>query len=376
MGSIYVHIPYCTKVCNYCDFHFSASLKNKADLIEALCSEIKLRKDYLPDKKIETLYFGGGTPSVLTAREISKILNCISGEFDLSGLSEFTFEANPDDLTIDYLSDLKSMGINRLSIGIQSFSDDDLKWMNRRHTSEEAYNSVVHAKGVGFSNITIDLIYGLPVSNISVLKDNLDKFYSLEIPHLSAYHLSIEPKTVLGVWQKRGRIKEISEEESVAQYDLLLESLEKHGYINYEISNFCKDGFLSKHNTNYWYQGNYIGFGPSAHSYNGVNRQWNISVNQDYIDNINNNKAYFENEILTPTDKFNDYLLTRLRTIWGINLNEIGVLFGDNYKDYILKEIEKLVNADLLIMDQNKIYLTKRGKLLSNQVITDLIYVD
>jgi oxygen-independent coproporphyrinogen-3 oxidase len=376
MSGLYIHIPYCKKVCTYCDFHFSASLKNKSQLIDALCDEIKLQKNYIQSGNITTLYFGGGTPSVLSVSEISQILDVLHKEISLNNIVEFTFEVNPDDLNLGYLNDLKSLGVNRLSIGIQSFSDTDLKWMNRRHTSGDALHAVNYAKMAGFSNITIDLIYGLPCSNVNTWQKNLEIFKSLDIPHLSAYHLTIEPKTVLGVWKKRGKFTEIEEDESVRQYEMLLENTEKWGYSNYEISNFCKNDIYSKHNLNYWNQGHYLGLGPSAHSYNGNSRQWNISVNQTYIDRIKNGESYFEKEELSVSDSFNDYILTRLRTKWGINFAEIQTQFGARFLEHIQLEIGKISGQGLLDIDTTHASLTQKGKFIANSVISAFMYVD
>lgn len=375
MSGVYIHIPYCKKVCTYCDFQFSASLKNKPQLIEALCSEIELRKDYLEGNKITTLYFGGGTPSVLSIEELSQIMDALHKQYSLSDVTEFTFEVNPDDLTLSYLYGLKSLGVNRLSIGIQSFSDSDLKWMNRRHNSGDTVLAVNHAKTAGFSNITIDLIYGLPCSNNDTWRKNLEIFHSLDIPHLSAYHLTIEPKTVLGVWKKRGKVNDISEDESLVQYDILLETTQAWGFENYEISNFCKPGNYSKHNLNYWNQGIYLGIGPSAHSFNGNSRQWNVAINQPYIDKINNNESFFEKENLTLADKYNDYILTRSRTQWGINIEEITSLFGEMYTNYLKGEANKMSGTGWIEISGANIVLTKKGKFVANEVISNLMYV-
>jgi oxygen-independent coproporphyrinogen-3 oxidase len=376
MSGIYIHIPYCTKACNYCDFHFSASLRTKEQVIDSICYEAEIQKDYLSGSTIDTIYFGGGTPSVLTIPEIDRIFSSLYKFYPVSNDAELTFEANPDDLTMEYLKGLKFMGINRLSIGIQSFCDADLKWMNRRHNAEEALHSVKMSQDIGFSNLNLDLIYGLPCSSSKIWEQNLNIFYSLSVPHLSAYHLTIEPKTILGVWKNKGKVAEIDEDESLRQYELLLESTDKHGYLNYEISNFCRDGHFSRHNLNYWNQGLYLGLGPSAHSYNGTSRQWNISVNQEYVNKIADDRVCFEKEELSLYDRFNDYLLTHLRTMWGIDFSEIREQFGEMLYNYVYGEQKQFIRNGLLENDGAKAHLTKKGKFVANTVISGLMFVE
>lgn len=376
MSGIYIHIPYCKKACNYCDFHFSASLKNKEQLIDGICCEMEIQKTYLHENAIDTIYFGGGTPSILSISELSKILSEIYRLFKVKDSIELTLEANPDDLSEEYLKGLKSLGINRLSIGIQSFVDIDLAWMNRRHNATDAIRSVKLAQDNGFDNINIDLIYGLPCSSMQTWEHNLNTFFSLHIPHLSAYHLTIEPKTILGVWKNRGKVQEISEDESIEQYKVLLEMTRSWDFLNYEISNFCREGYYSRHNLNYWNQGLYLGLGPSAHSYNGTSRQWNISVNQQYINKIAKNESWFEQEELSRVDCYNDYILTRLRTMWGINLNEIREQFGENLYNFIEKEYKPFIQSGLLEYNGTRIWLTNKGKFVANMVISELMYVD
>jgi oxygen-independent coproporphyrinogen-3 oxidase len=345
-------------------------------MINNICSEAIKQKKYLMSAPVNTIYFGGGTPSILSISQIEKIVDTLTSNFNIENNIEFTFEANPDDLTLEYLKTLRSFGINRLSIGIQSFFDEDLLWMNRRHNSKQALSCLNDAQNAGFDNINIDLIYGLPNSTLNNWEQNLNIFKSLSIPHLSAYHLTIEPKTILGVWKKKGKITDIAEKDSIDQYNLLLEKTESWGFLNYEISNFCKEGFYSKHNLNYWNQGKYLGLGPSAHSFNRTSRQWNISVNQQYIDKIQNNEFWFEKEELTLSDRLNDYLLTRLRTMWGINLKEIEMEFGDFYSNYILNEAKKFIMNNLLEVKGDKLILTNKGKFVANMVISELMYVE
>lgn len=372
MGGIYIHIPFCKKACHYCDFHFSTSLKNKSKLVEAICSEIEQRKDYLADKKIETLYFGGGTPSLLTKEELEKILNCVKSHFTLLKNAEITLEANPDDLTAAKLKELKSSGINRLSIGIQSFFDEDLKLMNRSHTSEQAIMAVKEAQKTGFENITIDLIYGLPDLIIERWKQNLKQAFSLGVPHISAYNLTVEERTALNHLVKTKKVRLPEELLVIEQFTALIEEAEKNNFIHYEISNFSKEGMQSKHNSSYWKGVHYLGIGPSAHSYNGISRQWNISNNAIYIKNINEGKRWFEEEKLTEENKFNEYVMTRLRTMWGIDLVFIKSTFGEKKLANMLNSSKDYILSGHINRKEESIILTQKGKLLADKIASDL----
>lgn len=376
MNGIYIHIPFCKKVCYYCDFHFTVSLKWKDRLIDSLIREIEIRKDYLDVNTIDTIYFGGGTPSILTQNEIDRILNQINRYFTISQHAEITLEANPDDLTPSYLKKLERLGFNRLSIGVQSFIDADLKWMNRRHNANQAENCIRMSQDAGFTNLNLDLIYGLPGLSMDGWKQNLEKFISLDIPHLSAYHLTIEPKTVFGHFKKKGLLREINEQDSIGHYNILLEKMKQEGYEHYEISNFCKNNKYSQHNTLYWKQGKYIGFGPSAHSFNGHSRQWNISVNNAYCDAIDSGKNYFETEQLSTAERFNDYLLTGLRTTWGIDKSIIAGYFGELMLIYFEKELKKFYGSGFIIENGTNVSLTDAGMFVSNKIISDLFIVD
>lgn len=374
MSSIYIHIPFCKSVCYYCDFHFTVSLKHKDRLLNALIAEIHSRNKYLDDSPVESIYFGGGTPSILNPQEIERLLNQVYTDFNVSGNAEITIEVNPNDISDTYLQNLSKLGINRLSIGVQSFFDDELKWMNRRHTSKEAENSVKLCQDNGFNNINIDLLYGLPTNSENHLVENLKKFSDLQIPHLSAYHLTLEPKTVFGYQKRKGLLYEIDEDKSLEQYSVLISAMNNYGYTHYEISNFCKDALFSKHNLNYWNQGKYMGIGPSAHSYNGLCRRWNVSVNEHYINAIERNKNYFEEELLSETDHYNGYLLTGLRTIWGIDKSFIKENFGEKFLTYLGKELQKLSNSDSLIITNNKITLSEKGMFISDRIISSLFW--
>ena len=375
MTGIYIHIPFCKKVCYYCDFHFTVSFKQKGALIEALINEIELQKDYLKSLEIDTIYFGGGTPSVLSIDEIGSILQKINTQYTISNAAEITLEANPDDISPQYLQELRQLGVNRLSIGVQSFFDEDLKWMNRRHNSTEAEYSIKLSQDVGFSNINVDLIYGLPQLSNERWNQNLQTFVDLEVPHLSAYHLTIEPKTVFGYYKRKGRLTEIDEDMSLQHYKMLIESMKSADYEHYEISNFCKDKLYSQHNTNYWKQGHYLGIGPSAHSYNGSSRQWNTSVNSDYINAIKEGTAFSEIEQLSDKDRFNDYLLTGLRTIWGIDLEVVRNIYGLAYFMHVEKELQRFLNSTYLRIQDQKVYLTEQGMFISDKIISELMFV-
>ena len=372
MNGIYIHIPFCKKVCYYCDFHFTVSFSQKEALLEAIIKEIEARKEYLGSGLVSTIYFGGGTPSVLSIDELERILQKIHLLFHVDESAEITLEANPDDLTQAYLQDLRKIGVNRLSIGVQSFFDEDLTWMNRRHTSQEAENCIKLSKDCGFNNINVDLIYGIPQLTDKRWQQNLDKFIAMDVPHLSAYHLTIEPKTVFGYYKRKGRLTEIDEEMSLWHYKTLIENMSANGFEHYEISNFCKDGRYSRHNTNYWRSGCYLGVGPSAHSYNGSSRQWNVSVNNDYITAINKGVSFFEIEQLTNKEKFNDYLLTGLRTKWGIDLDFIKNSFGEEYLKIIDKELIRFSNSTYIFRNNKNVRLTEEGMFVSDKIIAEL----
>jgi oxygen-independent coproporphyrinogen-3 oxidase len=376
MNGIYIHIPFCKKVCYYCDFHFTVSFQQRDEIINAIIKEIEIRKDYLPTNNIETIYLGGGTPSVLQVNEIERILNQIHKYFAPDVGAEITLEANPDDLSETYLRDLAHLGINRLSIGVQSFFDQDLQWMNRRHNAEEAVQSIKASQNCGFHNLNVDLIYGIPGLSDARWLENLDIFISLNVPHLSAYHLSIEPKTVFGYYKRKGRLTEIGEDESLSHYQILTDVMRSNQYQHYEISNFCKESKIARHNTNYWKLGNYLGIGPSAHSFNGTSRQWNKAVNTSYIKALGKGELCYEMEILNETDRFNDYLLTGLRTMWGIDKVEIRKKFGEIYLQHLEKELAKFEGLGYLQTSSNddKIRLTESGMFISDKIIAEIFY--
>lgn len=371
MAGIYIHIPFCKQKCSYCDFHFSTTYQSyKNEMITAIVNEIDIRKSYLVNQTIETIYFGGGTPSLLSINELSLVLDSVYQNYAVCQAPEITLEANPDDITKEKLSDWKNVGINRLSIGLQSFRSEDLKWMNRAHTAEEALNCVQLAKNAGFDNISVDLIYGLPNLTQQDWLSTIQTIIDFDIQHVSAYCLTIEEKTALGKWVKTKKIIPSNEEEQSEQFELLVAELEKNGIYQYEISNFSKPNFESKHNSSYWKGKHYLGIGPSAHSFNGTSRSWNISNNQNYLKNCNNKGNWFETEILSLTDQFNELLLIGLRTSTGVNINrlkEIKILSNDFWN-----KIESMEKSMWLTVIDNYIILTKSGKLKADYIASEL----
>ena len=361
MSGIYIHIPFCKQACYYCDFHFSASLKRKGELVKALCKEILLRKNELT-QPIETIYFGGGTPSLLTIEELQMLMDVIYINFEVSKDPEITLEANPDDLTHQRINNLSKTPINRLSIGIQSFFEKDLQLMNRAHNAEEAKECLSLATQY-FDNITIDLIYGIPGMSNERWQENLDIALKYGVPHISSYALTVEPRTALFKFIKQGKIPSVEESVTHAHYLLLLETMKKAGFINYEFSNFGKEGYFSKANTGYWKGKTYLGIGPSAHSFDGTIRSWNISNNLIYIKSIDSNELPIERETLTIKDKYNEYIMTGLRTMWGVSLKKVEEDFGEKYLDYLLQQAKKPLKKGLLeiVFARNDVGVTKQS---------------
>ena len=373
MAGIYVHIPWCRKVCIYCDFHFTVSTRNKLELLDCMLKELILQNKFLGNEIIDTIYFGGGTPSVLNPEELSKILGNIYSVYNVSKNVEITLEANPDDLSMIYLRDIRALGINRLSIGIQSFFDDDLEWMNRRHNKNQSIKCIEDSKKSGFNNINIDLIYGLPgLSPIKKWYKNLNIAFENEIQHLSAYHLTVEPRTVYAHRIKKGVMEEPDENEGIKHFTMLMDRADKEGFIHYEISNFCLPGFISQHNTSYWLQKPYLGIGPSANSFNGNVRQWNLRNNTLYIKNINENIIPCNFEKLGIKEKYNEYILTSLRTMWGIDVNFIDKNFGREFSDLFIKEAKKFIRDGKLEKAGKNLKLTTNGKLFADGIISQL----
>ena len=374
MSGIYIHIPFCKQACHYCDFHFSTSLKKKGQLIDAICKELVLRKDELAGE-VQTVYFGGGTPSLLTSEELNQIFKTISENFSISEESEITLEANPDDLSKEVILQLANSPINRLSIGVQSFFEEDLKLMNRAHNSQEALSSINDAREF-FNNINVDLIYGIPRMSIERWIKNLETALSLDIPHLSCYALTVEPKTALENFIKKGIIPPVEDAIAAAHYEVLLEKTLEAGYENYEFSNFGKKGFHSQNNTAYWEGKPYLGIGPSAHSYDGDTRSWNINNNTKYIKSIDENVLPLERELLSEKDKYNEYIMTGLRTKWGVSLEKIEKDFGRKYVNYIVEQAKEQLEEGFLVFEKNTYTVSKKGKFLSDGIAASLFLVN
>ncbi|WP_431156725.1 radical SAM family heme chaperone HemW [Winogradskyella poriferorum] len=371
MAGIYIHIPFCKQACYYCDFHFSTSLKKKEDLLLALVKELELRKDEFKGTCVETIYFGGGTPSLLTHNELTNIINAIYANYEVVENPEITLEANPDDLSHDSIKVLSNSPINRLSIGIQSFFDTDLKLMNRAHNAKEAKETLAIATKY-FKNISVDLIYGIPGTTNEQWIKNIEIALSFEVPHISSYALTVEPKTALASFIEKGIIDNVDDDQAHEQFHLLKEKLEDHGFIHYELSNFGKEGFFSKNNSAYWQGKPYLGIGPSAHSFNGTQRGWNIRNNTKYIKALQQNELPIELETLTKTDRYNEYIMTGLRTIWGVSFKKIETDFGTVYKDYLIEQANVFINQHLLYIDNEHLRVTKKGQFLSDGIASEL----
>jgi len=378
MNGIYIHIPFCRKACNYCNFHFSVSARNKNDYIAAILIEIELQKNYFNKDNhqektvVDTVYFGGGTPSLLSVEEIYQIFTVLNLYFEIKSNAEITIETNPEDLSKGKLIEYKQIGINRLSIGVQSFFDEDLHYLNRPHNAQKAINSIIESKEVGFNNISIDLIYAIPSLTNENWHRNLEIAYEHKIPHISLYSLTVEPKTPLAHYIKTGKYKAIDELKSTEQYQIAMQAMENNEYIHYEISNFCKEGYYSIHNSNYWKNQPYLGLGPSAHSYNGTVRQWNIANTTEYIKALHSGNTNYAEEILTITQHYNEYILTTLRTIWGSDLDVIKNSFGTAYFNHCTKITTKYMQEGKIAINNNCIYLTNTGKLFADLISAEM----
>ena len=373
MPGIYIHIPFCKKFCNYCDFYHVTKPDNLEPFLELLKKEAEQRHNYLPVNKISTIYLGGGTPSVCSIEQIEGLLKHLSGIFETDDDCEVTAELNPDDITLPYLKELRASGVNRLSIGIQTWIDRDLRLLNRRHDSRTAALAVENSIKAGFENISLDLIYGIPGMTNAEWESNLKQTLSYDIRHLSAYHLTVEKGTVFGKMLADKRFSEIDEEESVLQFNTLIEKTGEAGFIQYEISNFCREGYFSKHNTNYWKQVPYLGLGPSAHSFNGYSRRWNLNDMKLYREGILEGVKYFENEDLDTRTCFNEYIMTSLRTMWGLDLEYVEKAFGKEYCDYVLNLSSRFLHYGLLNKQEKTLVLTNQGKMISDNIISDLM---
>ena len=386
MSGIYIHIPFCKQACHYCDFHFSTSMKKKDEMVLALAKEIELRKNEFENDVVETIYFGGGTPSILEISDIKLLIDAVYKHFDVIENPEITVEANPDDLSNERIIELSNNRINRLSIGIQSFFEDDLKLMNRAHNADEAKKCLEFATQY-FDNISIDLIYGMPNMSNEKWLQNIETALSFNVPHISSYALTVEPKTALKKLIQTGKIDEPKDEVAQEHFQILVDKLSENGFIHYELSNFGKENYFSKNNSAYWLGKKYIGIGPSAHSFNGTSRSWNVSNNSLYLKALAENKLPSETEILSKNDRYNEYVMTGLRTIWGISLERIEKEFGTNFLEYLLKQSEKFIADDLLEIvtssdfeKQNRIEKllkpTQKGKFLCDGIASDLFLLN
>ncbi len=375
MSGIYIHIPFCKQACHYCDFHFSTSLKKKDEMILALAKEIEMRKSEFQDEVVETIYFGGGTPSRLQIADLRLQIDSIYQNYKVTKNPEITLEANPDDLSSDYLIELSKIGINRLSIGIQSFFEDDLKMMNRAHNSAEA-KKCLEVATMYFDNISIDLIYGIPGMSNEKWIQNIEMALAYKVPHISSYALTVEPKTALHSFIQKQLIPQPDEEVAQEHFQILVEKLTENDFIHYELSNFGKENYFSKNNSSYWLGKKYIGIGPSAHSYDGQKRGWNVSNNSVYIKSILENKLPMETEILSKTDRYNEYIMTGLRTMWGVSLEQIEKEFGKTYLDYLNKQAARYIEDHLLFLDDAILRTTQKGKFLSDGIASDLFLLN
>ncbi|WP_081411652.1 radical SAM family heme chaperone HemW [Chryseobacterium gregarium] len=373
---IYIHIPFCKQKCSYCNFHFSTSLNFKDEMLAAMRKEIFLRKDELQNKNLQSLYFGGGTPSILSADEIKHLIDEVLHYFSFEKDIEITLEANPDDLDSHFLKGLGDSPVNRLSIGTQSFFDQDLKLMNRAHNASEAEGSIKRAQDFGFENISIDLIYGSPTSNMEMWKENLNKTIALKIPHISSYALTVEPKTALENWISTGKVMSPKEDEQNEEFYYLSDFLKDNGFEHYEVSNFARPGFHSRHNASYWRYREYLGIGPSAHSYNGFDvRSWNIAHNQQYIKKISSGVLAKEEEILSREDQFNEMIMIGLRTVWGVDLENLKNKFDDRIFEYFQNEIKRKLEEGILTVENNHLKIPEKHWFMADGIASDLFIV-
>ena len=374
MPGLYLHIPFCKKACHYCNFHFSTSLKQKEAMVDAICAELDLQKNYLDGQPLTSIYFGGGTPSLLEINELEKIFFKIQQNFDWQPGAEITLEANPDDLYAEKLADLKAhTPVNRLSIGVQSFFEEDLRWMNRAHDAREARSAIENALKTGFENLTIDLIYGSPSTSDDRWEANLDIALAYPVHHLSCYSLTVEEGTALHHFVKKNKSLPPDEAQSARQFERLMYRTQAAGFEHYEISNFAKPGFRARHNSSYWLGEPYLGIGPAAHSFDKKSRQWNVANNAIYIKSLSENKVPSESESLTTTMIYNEYILTRLRTAWGCLLDEIDAI-GPQYKNYFLVNIQPFLTDKSVELMDKKFLLSNKGKLMADSISVALFY--
>lgn len=375
MAGIYIHVPFCKTRCIYCDFYTRTDISPKHNYISALCEEIKLRKDYIAGEDIRTIYFGGGTPSQLSREDFNRVFETIYREFQVDSNAEITMEANPDDLTPQYLKTIRELPFNRLSIGIQSFDDEELKFLKRRHSARKAIEAVKLSQALGYDNISIDLMYGLPNQTMKIWEKNLNTAIELNIQHISSYHLIYEQGTKLYRLFKMGDVTPVDEDLSVDMFSVMIDRLTSTGFDHYEISNFARNGLYSRHNSSYWLGEKYLGLGPAAHSYNGQNRAWNIASISKYIEGIGKNSSYLEIEYLDENTRYNDFILTGIRTKWGVDLSKLESRFGLKMKNFCLQNAQKYINRNFLSLDNNILKLTRKGIFISDGIMSDLMWV-
>jgi len=372
MAGLYIHIPFCKQACYYCDFHFSTNQSQREELIRSIALELDFQKGYLQHERIETIYFGGGTPSLLTKHELDIIFNSIYKHYSVNQEPEITLEANPDDLSKEKIKILEDSGINRVSLGIQSFDNTVLKFLNRAHTLEDALTCIDQLRDQGINNLSIDLIHSIPGQEDRLLRQNLEMALTIAPQHISVYSLTIEEKTVFGKWYSRGQLKAVEETQSAGQFELVMDTLTENGYQHYEISNFCMPGFASKHNSSYWQQKKYLGVGPSAHSFDGDSRQFNVSNNHVYMKSLHEGEIPFEKETLTKENKINEYLFTSLRTSYGCDLSYLIKTFNYDLKKINAEYIQSLLKVGYVTLSDETLLLTRQGKLLADKIASDL----
>jgi len=372
MAGVYIHIPFCRTKCDYCNFFSIASQRGKDEIAGAICKEIKLRSEYLGGQKISTIYFGGGTPSLLPANDIETLLDSLRNTFNVSGEAEITLEANPDDLDKEKLRAYRQMGVNRLSIGIQSFLPEDLKYLSRKHDPQQALKAIEDSLGAGFLNTTIDLIFGLPTQDIPKLEKSLKIFRQFNLPHLSAYALTVEPKTALAWKIENKKVAAVTDENQIAQFLFLMDWMAEQDFEQYEISNYCLPGYESKHNSAYWNGESYLGLGPSAHSFNGASRQWNVSGLAWYLEAIKAGNVFFEKETLTPNQHHNEFVMTAIRTKRGIDLDVYSQRFGKSRLDELRSASAPFLKDGWVIEHKNHLFLSRQGKLFADYIASEL----
>ncbi len=375
MAGIYFHIPFCKQACHYCDFHFSTSLKYREEMLLAMQEEVSLQSGYLTGKNIESIYFGGGTPSLLDVDDIERLIDAIASHFDILPDAEITLEANPDDLGRDKVTAISRSSVNRFSIGIQSFFDEDLRWMNRAHRAEEAERAIQLVQEKGFSNITADLIYGYPLLTDDKWQYNIGRLLDFGIPHISAYGMTVEPRTALAAFIRKGKQAGMDDGQGAGQFESLMKILAEAGYEQYEISNFAKSGHYARHNSNYWRGVPYLGIGPSAHSFDGSTRQWNLRNNAQYIRSVQAGIVPYEREELSEQDQVNEYIMTALRTVWGLDLGYVEARFDVSYGHVLRTGLQPFVSRGEVSLLGDVATLTDKGKLLADRIAAEL-FVD